>query len=386
LAPNDRVHSREIEWVKSKGAGRRAGQVARADGAHDTFVRQKIAVAVVSFATALAALFAGGKPAVADPGDIAFDQLLRSYVAGATPPAFGTYDSLKATFETLGASVTYPPVPGAALPIAADGTVGTGNGGPLQSLARGREGLAYHYSFLGALARFDDPGSRKATIVRPDKGEVDLVDFAAKTYVRVTGEAARALLDTGLAKQLRKMIPPAADTAQHGTLALTLTTTEKPLDAVTIDGIAAAGAVLTVALGTATHTGACPVMTVTNVETAYVDPTRAERVAPQPSDSNVSDVLPLMARFGCAAHLEGAVPTPDPALRHFAMYARIDVTVSIPALPTPISFSSVVQRAHVVPLTAADAGLFEIPAGFRPAAPAAPETPATPATPAPATK
>ncbi len=338
-------------------------------------MHQKFAVAAVPFAAALAALFATGVPAAADPADIAFDQLQRSYLAGTTPPALGTYDSLKATFETLGASVTYPPVPGAALPIAADGTTGVGSGGPAQSFARGREGLAYHYSFLGALARVDDPGSNKATIVRPDKPEVDLVDFAAKTYVRVTGDAARALLDTGLATQMQKIMPAPTDASQRGTLALTMTLTEKPLDPVTIDGIAGAGTVLTAALGTTTHTGTCPELSVTTVQTSYIDATRAERVVPQAAGSNVSDVLPLMQRFGCTAHLEGPVPTPDPALRHFALYARTDITIAIAALPAPITLSTVVQRAHVVPLTTADAGLFEIPAGFRAATTAT--TPAT---------
>jgi hypothetical protein len=333
-------------------------------------VHQKLAVATASFAATLVLLLAGAEPAAADPADIAFDQLQRSYLAGTTPPALGTYDSLKATFESLGASVTYPPVPGAALPIAADGTAGVGSGGPAQSFARGREGLAYHYSFLGALARVDDPGSNKATIVRPDKPEVDLVDFAAKTYVRVTGDAARALLDTGLATQMQKMLPAPSAALQRGTLALTMTMTEKPLDPVTVDGIVGAGTLLTAALGTTAHSGTCPELSVTTVQTSYVDATRTERAAPQAAGSNVGDVLPLMQRFGCTAHLEGPVPTPDPALRHFALYARTDITIAIPALPAPITISTVLQRAHVVPLTAADAGLFEIPAGFQAATPA----------------
>jgi hypothetical protein len=333
-------------------------------------VHQKLALAVTSFAAALVLFFGDIGTAAADPADIAFDQLQRSYVAGATPPAFGTYESLKATFETLGASVTYPPVPGASLPIAADGTAGIGSGGPAQSFARAREGLAYHYSFLGTLARVDDPGSNKATIVRPDKSEVDLVDFAAKTYVRVTGDAARALLDTGLATLMQKMLPTPAAAETRGTLALTLTMTEKPIDPVTIDGIAGTGTLLTATLGTAAHTGTCPELSVRTVLTSYIDPTRAERVTPQTTGSNVSDVLPMMQRFGCTARLDGPVPTPDPALRRFALYTRADITIAIPALPAPVTISTVVQRAHVVPLTAADAGLFEIPAGFQPATPA----------------
>ena len=282
----------------------------------------------------------------ADPNDVAFDQLQRIYILGAEPPPIGSFDDLRATFELLGPSTTYPPLPGT-----------------IAGISRQREGVLLHYSFLGGLERVDDPGALKATIGRPDKDEVDFLDLHAKTYRVVTGDVAKAMLHPNIMQQLSGAANAKPVPGRGGTVALTINVGATPLPTRPFEGTATAGYTVTSAVK-ATSTGQCPAISANVAVTLYVDATRTEPFVKSASGFDVGDIEKAMGALGCATTMTGAPASPDPALAHFLYYERADTTFTVPALPAPVRSASVLERGHLAALTAADASLFEIPAGF----------------------
>jgi hypothetical protein len=300
-----------------------------------------------SFAVLVSTLaFIAPSHALADTNGVAFDQLQRVYLLGAEPPPVGSFDDLRATFNALGPSVEYPALPGT-----------------IAGISRMRDGVLLHYSFLGTLERVDDPVAQKATIGRPDKGEVDYLDLKAKTYTRLTGDAATALLQPNMMQQVAGAIGAPATGPKRGTLAMTLDASTAPIAGVAFDGTATTG-YRSNSKVSATATGQCPMISATVGITAYVDATRPEPFVKPSSAFNINDITKAMGAIGCPATIVGAVPTPDPALSRFIVYERGDVTLTLPSVPTPIQTATVIQRSHVVPLATTDAALFEIPAGF----------------------
>jgi hypothetical protein len=285
--------------------------------------------------------------ALADTSGIAFDQLQRVYLLGAEPPPVGSFDDLRSTFNAVGPSVEYPALPGT-----------------IAGINRMRDGVLLHYSFLGTSERVDDPVAQKATIGRPDKGEVDYLDLKAKTFTRLTGDAAAALLAPNLMQQVTSaMGAPSSPAAKRGTIAMTIDASTSPIAGVPFDGTPTSGYKGNSKVN-ATATGQCPVVSATVGVTAYVDATRAEPFIKPSSTFNPNDITKAMNAIGCPTTIVGAVPTPDPALLRFIVYERADVALTLPSIPTPIQTASVIQRGHIVPLAATDAELFEIPAGF----------------------
>ena len=328
----------------------------------------------------VAAFWLAPSAANADPPNVAFDQAQRVYV-GTEPPPPGTFDGLRSTFELLGPSVEFPPLPGG-LPASTGGANGI-----LGGLQRMREGVVYHYSFLGSLERVDDVPSQRATIGRPDADEVDYLDLKAKTVRIVRGEAARNLLAPDLASQVKDVTAqmPAAGAAS-GTIAFKIDASNRAIPAMTFDGIAGDGLAVTMMLTTTAHSDNCPAVSVGLDSTIYVDPAREERVKRADANDDPRDVLrEMQAGRGCVVTFAGDIPKRDPATTRFYLYNASRLTLTIPALPAPIAVVTVVERGHIAPLTSADAGLFEVPADFSPAPEPSP-SPAAAATPAPATK
>jgi hypothetical protein len=284
--------------------------------------------------------------ALADTNGVAFDQLQRVYLLGAEPPPVGSFDDLRSTFNALGPSVEYPALPGT-----------------IAGFNRMRDGILLHYSFLGTLERVDDPVAQKATIGRPDKGEVDYLDLKAKTYTRLTGDAAAALLAPNMMQQMSSAMGVPSSGPKRGTLAMTVDANTSQVAGVPFAGIATIGYTVNSKVST-TATGQCPVVSASVGVTAYIDSTRPEPFVKPTSAFNVNDITKAMNAIGCPATIIGAPASPDPALLRFIVYERGDVTMSLPNIPTPIQTATVIQRGHIVPLTATDAELFEIPAGF----------------------
>ncbi|HTV73064.1 MAG TPA: hypothetical protein VME66_05135 [Candidatus Acidoferrales bacterium] len=118
------------------------------------------------------------------PPAIAFDQIDRYYIDIAVPQP-GGFAALEAQLLANDvADDSYPPPAGS-------GTLG-GNG-LLGRAQRMQAGLVQRYRFLGALSRVDDLNTKKATIDRPDRGQIIYLDLAAQTYRIVAGSAAQAI-------------------------------------------------------------------------------------------------------------------------------------------------------------------------------------------------
>jgi hypothetical protein len=328
-------------------------------------------LALFSVASLAAALVPGA--ALADPSDIAFDQAQRIYIGGTpTPPDVGPFDAFTSTFEILGPSTEFPPLPGN-LPTNA-------SGGMLAAVARQREGVVYHYSFLGKLERVDDVAAGLATIGRPDTGEVDYLNLKTKTYATLRGDAALKLLAPSFGAQFKNVIPAQPAGGPTGTVTFTMSGSQVPLAGKTFDGAATTGLVYTTKLETAAHSDACPAVSVTGESTIYFDTTRDERIKLTDSGDPRELLRNLQSGRGCVATFSGDMPKRDPLFAHLYLYLRSRVSIAIPALPAPIELVTIIERGHLTPLTSADAALFTIPAGFTPdqTAPAAIPSPAVP--------
>jgi hypothetical protein len=304
---------------------------------------------------------------LADPPDIAYDQAQRIYVidTSAAPP-LGSFDDFRNTFETLAPSITYPPLPGV-LPAA------PGAGGVIAAAARQKDGVVYHYSFLGTSVRVDDVAAQKATIGRPDKGEVEYLDLKAKTYTTVGGDAAKALLEPSVAALVKAAIPAPPPASPTATVAFKVGATQTPIGDRTFGDIATKGIDYTLSMKSESTSEACGNVTVSADSVAYFDPSREERVKYSDADNDPEQMLRAMqSGRGCIASFDGTIPPRDPLFKRFFLYSRNRISFTIASLPTPIDVLTIVERGNVKPLTAADASLFEIPAGFKAAGEAAP--------------
>ncbi len=326
-------------------------------------------LALLSAASFAAALVP--RPALADTAGIAFDQAQRIYIGGTpTPPDVGPFDAFRSTFELLGPSTEFPPLPGV-IPSSSDG-------GMLAAVARQREGVVYHYSFLGKLERVDDVAAGLATIGRPDTGEVDFVNLKTKTYATLRGDAALKLLAPSVGAQLKAVMPAQPAGGPSGTVTFTMSGSQVPLAGKTFDGTQTTGLEYTTNVETTAHSDACPAVSVTGESTIYFDPTHDERITLTDSGDPREVLRNMQSGRGCVATFSGDVPKRDPLFAHLFLYLRSRISIAVPALPTPIDVVTIVERGNLAPLTAADAALFTVPAGFTPAATAPPA--AAPAT------
>jgi hypothetical protein len=154
--------------------------------------------------------------------------------------------------------------------------------------------------------------------------------------------------------------------------------TQKAIADRTFGDIATKGIDYSISLAGASANSSCPSVDVSGESVAYFDPTREERIKVSESNDDPRQMLAAMqSGRGCVASFDGTVPPRDPLFTRFYLYSRNRISFTVPSLPTPVEVVTIVERGNVTPLTAADAALFEIPAGFTPASEAAP--PAAPA-------
>jgi hypothetical protein len=238
--------------------------------------------------------------------------------------------------------------------------------------------VVYHYSFLGKLERVDDVAAGLATIGRPDTGEVDFVNLKTKTYATLRGDAALKLLAPSVGAQLKAVMPAQPAGGPSGTVTFTMSGSQVPLAGKTFDGTQTTGLEYTTNVETTAHSDACPAVSVTGESTIYFDPTHDERITLTDSGDPREVLRNMQSGRGCVATFSGDVPKRDPLFAHLFLYLRSRISIAVPALPTPIDVVTIVERGNLAPLTAADAALFTVPAGFTPAATAPPA--AAPAT------
>jgi hypothetical protein len=297
---------------------------------------------------------------------MAYDQISTLYLFGAgTPPAPGSFAADQAavgdqTTIVAGAS-DFPPVAGQPVPSFA-------------TMARFTHGLLYHVSHLGTLSRVDDPATKRATIARPDRGQVIYLDLSAKTYRLVSGAAATALLDPAQTpNSVQTPVATGSAGPEQSTVMMTLSRNEESIDGATIDGVATHGLKTIVTVTATSADSSCTTVDAKTTYVRYVDPSRDEPAAHN-DFAAASNFLKAMPTSKCRyTFAPGSLTTPAPSTEdaHFALYTRADSELTVPSLAAPVKSTMLVERGNVRTLSDADLPLFEIPDGFK-AAPGGP--------------
>jgi hypothetical protein len=148
-----------------------------------------------------------------------------------------------------------------------------------------------------------------------------------------------------------------------------LTTTARALDAVTIDGVSAPGLeVTTVSRGT-TKSAACPLIDESDSVTAYVDPKHDTPAFNNPGNVATA-VMDAVALGECRLEVSRTPQvTPLPNQGRLALYSLLETRQAYSVHDPPLSATTLTVRGHVRDLGPADAGIFEIPPGFKELAP-----------------
>jgi hypothetical protein len=315
---------------------------------------------------------------------IAYDQIDRFYQALAVPEPGGFAD-LEAKLLTNDVSDdSYPPP-------AASATSTFANGNFTSRAQRMQAGLVQRFLFLGALSRVDDLNTKRATINRPDRGQIIYLDLVSRTYRIVAGNAAQAILQppdpAAMLRQIQALMPSSQQTGSERIESSKSPST--PLGPRQIDGITADGYRMTQSTTGESRTGTCPPVHASVSFTEYVDPTRIEpaksarALESYSGMNNVAGMTVLGCKF-MAPVTQSLPPAPPSWLNDFFIYRRADIE-SDTAFGT-INLTYLSERGNVHALTPADASSFDIPPGFVPApaasAPAASATSGTTALPA----
>jgi hypothetical protein len=304
------------------------------------------------------------------PPAIAYEQIDRLYQSLAVPEPGG--------FADLETKLLANDVDDDSYPQPAGNAMGSfGNGSFMRHAQRMQNGLVQRFSFLGALARVDDLSTKRATISRPDRGQIIYLDLVARTYRLLEGSDAQKLLQppsrAAMMQQLQALMPSSQQTGTErieSSAGPTTVLAPKQIDGVMAAGYQRARSMIGVATGT------CPPIHTTVSLTEYVDPAYLQpmKSARQlESYSGGSSALAGMTVMGCTYTQGTLPPATDPWQGKLVLYERADVENETP-LGT-MSATYLAERGNVRALTAADSALFEIPPGFTPA----PEAPASPA-------
>jgi len=323
----------------------------------------------------IAGVAAAATPAPSpSPPAIAYEQIDRLYQELAVPPPGG--------FADLEAKLLANDVNDDSYPQPAGNLIGSlGNGSLLRRGQRMQNGLVQRFSFLGTLARVDDLGTKRATISRPDRGQIIYLDLVARTYRLVEGSDAQKLLEppnqAAMVRQLQALMPSSQQTGTERIESSTGAATS--LGQRQIDGVTATGYQLTRSVIGKDASGPCPPVHTTVSLTEYVDAALVEPLKsarPMESYGGGTSALAGMTVMGCKYTIAapGATPPPtDPWQSELFLYKRADVENETPLGTMTMTFLS--ERGNVRALSAADTALFDIPPGFTPA-PAAVASPA----------
>jgi len=315
----------------------------------------------VKYAAALVALLivciTPGISAPENAPDIAYDQIVRAYT-GAPAPAVTDFDDFKSSLapttpEDVGDG--YPAATMSALPTDA------------ATAQRMRDGIFYHYSFMGTLVRIDDAATMRATIVRPDRLQVIHLDLLKKTYQVISGEAARNMIAYDPQAAVRAVLPSGLPTIFSGTENFQSSQSETTVAGRTFDGIATNGDADTITETPGAITGNCPPLSVQTTIVRYVDPTRTEHAPDIGAFQDQGAFFASLPALGCKLSVGTPSPAPsaDPQTSGFLLYMRVDLALSTPLSQRAITSTLVLERGNVTPLGPTAASLFEVPPDFK---------------------
>ncbi len=309
---------------------------------------------------------AAGQPvaAPAAPAGISYDEIQKRFLGG-RPEGPGHFDDDRKAIENRAQSTeTAPDADPAAeaiedVPNAADMVNAPGH--------------LFHFSFLGDAWRVDDPLAGTATITKPD--EVIQLDLLHYTYVRLTGDAARAAVASRspVADELRAI--GEAPAPPENTVTLDLEQHYRTLPSLKIDGLLVPGVELAQLILPVAHSKTCSVVDREVVDVIkFYDTRYAEHPLTAAERGSENARLAESVRVpGCRITYKKRTidDGSEPGAGRLALY-RVFATIVKGSGSGPAGFqftvtASLVERANVRPLGPQDASIFEVPAGFTPA-------------------
>jgi hypothetical protein len=190
-----------------------------------------------------------GTPAVAatpTPAALQYDELTRTVLPPATPPAPGTF---AADYATAAAATPMPKMPSFNLTMMLNPAAQRAYTQALQQMVNAAH--LTRYTFYKGWIRRDDPVARTATIEKCDRHQYIKLDLANQTYSTITQDAACSTMPAPMAGA------PSTSREAPGTVDVTATTTSQSLGPLTLDGMATTGWDRSVDLKLANATGSC---------------------------------------------------------------------------------------------------------------------------------
>jgi hypothetical protein len=317
------------------------------------------ALAVAAFLSP--ALQSGSSAAAAatpTPAALQYDEITRTVIPPATPPAPGTF---AADYQTAAAATPMPKLPGFNMGTLFNVGALKAYGQQLQQMVNGLH--LTRYTFYKGWIRRDDPIARTATIEKCDQRQYIKLDLANKTYTMITAAGSTPMQPMGGVPQPSREAP--------GTVDLTATATSNNLGPMTIDGIATTGWNRSVEMKMTNATGSCRNADFNMNVTQYVSSINVpHRFCPLPHGMNPMEAAGAM-QGGCKPTVEGAqgsdfnldtMGSSGGSADDLVMFSRMSAGGGTQG---PAGFGMIVERGNVTWFGGADAAaLFEIPAGF----------------------
>jgi hypothetical protein len=360
-------------------------------------------VRLLSFVVALAALALYGRLVSAEPSGsgLAYDEVVK-FVGAASPPPPGSFKADYGAIVNGSAQSAAAPAPqrhrmsfgniasqilggrGAADAVAGDaaetaaqngmeGALSRTLGGMLNGFSSLLRGHAERRSFYNGWERVDDPVEQTATITKCDRHEVIKLDLAKKTYsVTDTNAHSEAAAATGTAPRRSSERTAPAHPAQPGTMKLELARTGSALGGKTIDAVPTSGYASTFAMTASDATGSCRngrfSVTHTEYVSAYDEP-RAycplARVEHVNYPTQPTDFVTGPPSGGCKPAITARNSGPSEPSGRLPLYSLMTMAGHGDSAATGGGFSFLIERGNLKQLGAADANLFEVPAGFK---------------------
>jgi hypothetical protein len=358
----------------------------------------------LSGAIAFAVLLAPMTSSAAGGPGLAYDEIVRVLV-NATPPPPGGFQADLAAAAATPAPVAATPAPRRGINIGslAGAVLGGGGAGAIAGSVAGAvasnaldnalsaqlgtmfSGLAatlgsflqphqLHYAYLNGWERVDDVTAQTATIRKCDIGQVVTLNLARKTYA-MYDPAAEPTPSAAPAPRQPRRVSASGEPAAPGTAVAQIALTTASLGAKPIEGQNTAGFASTASFTMSQATGSCHDGGASIQTTEYLTtlarpgvtscPVRRRQPVPESAD----DVVATPPSGGCRPTLTtrtSGPPIPAGRLSLYTLVTMAGTGASAAPAPsgTPGGIGFLTERGNVRTLGAADATLFDIPAGF----------------------
>ncbi|MBV8363669.1 MAG: hypothetical protein JO193_03815 [Candidatus Eremiobacteraeota bacterium] len=228
-----------------------------------------------------------------------------------------------------------------------------------------KTGTALTQYYLSGWRRSDDVGAQTATIDKPQQQQLIYLDLAKHTYRLQTGGFGYS--DARPPEE--RMRNPSGQPAQPGSGRLDVTASVQSLGPLTIDNVPTTGYRSVFSMRETQSSGSCAdgsfQVSTTEYLSPYLEPRVASGGAAVPRRSTLRPEM-MALKPGCrptiVMHASGGrVPS-----GRLAMWSLVTISGDAPSAQGPMSggFSVLTERGNIRALSAADKGLFEIPAGF----------------------